>query len=299
MSGSGQELEPAFKHDIFLFNGHGEDLTQNGEFEKITLPDNVVYITVTECGKPAQLASVDVLKSYRWRNPVFDIIPKINTPQYLEYKKELAQIFGMYDPSDKLDEEAILKILEPIHVKFPGEEINNNKFTPISTIGNPMTEAGYKKVKLDGASGLIKRDDWVSLDRSLIPSLTERKNVSELTAEDFLQYYAASSYPTRADVEAKLKENDDDVKKTIRYYYQNGTPVSELIEKFRSKIPERKTIFINPLCRVIAADSGLTLPEIALAKASSNAIEKEKLGGRRRRTYRRNKKLKRQTRRRR
>jgi len=281
---------PIFNNDIYLFNGHGEDRVENGEFVKFKLPDNVYYITTTECGKVSQLASVDVLQSYGWRNKAFDTVPKPKTEQYNFNKGELAQIFGVDNP-------------DTIHIHLPGEEITDNYFTPISTIGDPRTNAGYNKTQLDGASGLMKRDDWLALDSDLRKKLTKRTKVEKMQSVQFLGFYEASSFPTKQEVETKLNEVQDPknkVRDTIRYYFGVKKPVSELINQFKSD--NRKTIFFNPLCRVLPPNSGITQEYRGLTAAASNRAEQERKGpspeGGRRKT-RRHKKLKRQTRKRR
>lgn len=279
---------PIFNNDIYLFNGHGEDRVENGEFVKFKLPENVYYITTTECGKVSQLASVDVLKSYGWRNKALDTVPKPNTQQYNFNKKELGEIFGVDNP-------------DTIHIHLPGEEITDNYFTPISTIGDPRTNAGYNKTQLDGASGLIKRDDWLALNKELTEKLTRRVKVEKMQSVQFLGYYEASSFPTKQEVETKLNEVQDPknkVRDTIRYYFGVKKPVSELINQFKSE--GRRTIFFNPLCRVLPDNSGISQEYLGLAKSTSSQAEEARKGqeGGRRKT-RRHKKLKRQTRKRR
>lgn len=136
--------------------------------------------------------------------------------------------------------------------------------TPQDGIFSPISTIGdpknIKKCVLDGTCGLIHRETFISGERK--EKIDACKRVSLDKVEDLSCYYQFSVKPTPSDVENKTASD------LLKTKYKFG----DLVKEFAAK--DKPAVFINPLCRVVEYEGG------------------------RRRTYR-NKKLKRQTRKRR
>jgi hypothetical protein len=155
---------------------------------------------------------------------------------------------------------------DDIEIFYPGDTPQDGTFTPISNIGSLTS----KTCKLDGYCGLIHRESISTGNRVEKVKARERTLLNKI--KDLSKYFEFSVKPTKEDVkkiqgETKTIETAGKVAKTTFKF-------GDLVNEFKGT-KDKASIFINPLCRVI-----------------------EKIDGGRR-TYRRNKKLKRQTRRRR
>lgn len=154
---------------------------------------------------------------------------------------------------------------DDIEIFYPGDTPQDGMFTPISNIGSLTS----KSCKLDGYCGLIHRETIATGDRVEKMKARERTPLKEV--EDLSKYFEFSVKPTKKEVETLQGKTETAKAKEVE---KTKFKFGDLVNEFKGTT-DKASVFINPLCRVI-----------------------EKIDGGRR-TYRRNKKLKRQTRRRR
>lgn len=292
-----EEKEGSFKHDVYLFNGHGGIIInpQTNKVETFTLPHHTYYVTVVKCGKKSEISSSNLLTNFSNRNSFFDTIPNNSE----EFKNNLKDFFLLQNSNE-------------IEVKGPDDQMINEFFMPLSSIIINVNKTKF--LFFDGPPGLILRDNYIGTGKANLKNILNKRftvsKVDETTKKELEHYgidfdfnikenlpifYSTSTYPTPKQFQEFFIQNNRDIVKTINEFYKIQKPIQEIIRDIRRETdiidPNRVIIFYNPLCRNIEK---LTQRQavIMLNKSGINTP-----GGKRRKTRR--KKLKRQTRRRR
>ena len=293
-----------FKHEIAkafdVAHAYAEENPSKGDLYDFTISDMVTNV------------------SDRDRLSFDDLIRKGDLPEYKGYFERLCDL---YDAR--------------IHIRYPGESIADNRFTPISY----MMDGADMFTGMDAGAGVIDSEIFSSLDRGTQVALTKRYTLEEMDPELLRTLYSASVYPTKDEISAYLDKPETQAKikavpntteptplgKTLVVLNRDfNRPLSKIIPDLVAKYEvtaEKPIVLYYPLCRVFSEDpvtksekkevsiaKGMSLTAeiqgagpmktkapLVLGKAGMEGMPKKKGG---RRTYRK-KKLRNQTRKRR
>ncbi len=178
-----------------------------------------------------------------------------------------------------------------IHIRYPGEAIADNRFTPISYVTNKKGQF----VGMDAAAGLIDSEIFSSLNRGTQATLTRNYTLAEVDKNPKLlrELYSASIYPTKADIETFLddpttkakikaitnKEEPTQIGKTLvvlnREFHR---PLSELIPEIVENYgvtAKNPIVLYYPMCRAFSEDpeTKAEKKQVQLARAKSFEAE--------------------------
>jgi hypothetical protein len=177
-----------------------------------------------------------------------------------------------------------------IHIRYPGETVADNVFTPVSYVTQDDMFVG-----VDAAAGLIDAEIFSTLDRETQVALTKDYTLSEVDAKPDLipRLYSASVYPTKGEIDAFLRKSDTqrrisdvpdrteptDAGKTLVILNQDfkrslSKLIPELVTKYEVTA-ETPIVLYYPMCRVFSEDP-VTKGEneaIALARGMSLTAE--------------------------
>jgi len=184
---------------------------------------------------------------------------------------------------------------ERIHIRYPGEMVADNKFTPISY----MLDEDSMFTGMDGGCGIIPADLFGSLDPEYQTALTNRFDLDEMTTEKLIDLYSASIFPTRTQVadflakpstQAEIKAVPNKTEptqfgKTLVVLNRNEEfkqTLSNLIPMIVKKYKVTQTnpiVLYYPLCRVLETEPTTAAAKKTVAglmefgKAASQGIE--------------------------
>jgi hypothetical protein len=234
---------------IYYYAGHGNDICDEITHKPIIkqVPENCIYITISECGVPSILDVIDnpQEKFFRNSNPIHKKL--IQYPYVGENKKKLAKALGISDPS-------------VIHIHFPGMNYVESFFQPVNYFDKDESLEIKNDENLEILfmhSGLL---DKAKLEANPNPGKNVKADEIEtfyISKNEILQKYIDSVYPTQADVNEVLEEKFAD-----KYILDNDDVnmfIVELVNKLKKEtltntalMEQFPGIHYNMVCRGVS-----------------------------------------------
>jgi hypothetical protein len=136
-----------------------------------------------------------------------------------------------------------------IHVHYPGDQVAESTFVPFSY---QMGPAGGIAI-IDGASGLVDRAKLLALDQSQRDALGMSYSVDFSDRPRLSDLYAASVYPTEADVKKLVTSKGGDEAKAMDEMSRGkfSIKLSKLIQDLATKPADTPIVIYYPVCRFI------------------------------------------------
>ncbi len=261
---------------IYYYAGHGEDECDPVNHKPIVrqVPNDCIYITITECGVYAEIDLFDNPREKLFRSKAPEIKSLLQYPYKPGNKKRLAQLFGLSSP-------------DVLHIHYPGMNYVESFFQPIAYWNDDGELWGEndKPLYMFSISGLLSKNKMEATAKPRKSVSAENNSSFYITKNEIVQYYAESVYPTPAYIEEILDktfptsfilstEEIDTFMTTLvntMEHDETGMPYSKLSNTYMmEKFPG---IHYNVVCRSVSDDC---LPEAELHRITSGQQEKNR-----------------------
>lgn len=235
------------KTPIYFYAGHGEDLCGDTNHKPIIrkVPDNCIYITITECGQFADIVLEDNPREKLFRNTTTMKKNLLRYPFVAGHKKKLAKLFELSSPSS-------------IHIHYPGMEYVESFFQPAAFWDqgdegqwNNAASAAFVFTR----SGLLDKKKMEANPKPYKEVVSESADSFYITKNELVKFYADSVHPTPAFVNDILEATFPEK------YALEGEDIQMFIETLVDKMENQLTntymmekfpgIHYNMVCRSV------------------------------------------------
>ena len=255
---------------IYFYAGHGEDLCGDTNHKPILkkVPDNCIYITITECGMFANTVLEDNPREKLFRNSSTKIKDLLRHPYLPGQKKKLAELLELSSPS-------------VLHIHYPGMTYVEGFFQPAAFwdqgdegLWNNASQAIFTFSR----SGLLDKSKMEANPKPYKEVTSESANSFYITKSEIVKFYTDSVYPTPEFVNNVLEATFPDT------YALEGEDINTFILELVTKMDDEKLtntymmehfpgIHYNMVCRSVGEDCE---PEAELQRTSSGQQEQQR-----------------------
>ncbi len=250
---------------IYYYAGHGNDICDETTHKPIIkqVPENCIYITVTECGLYSELDIFESKRegSFRSTNPIHKKI--FQYPYVRDNKKKLAELIEVSDVNN-------------IHIHFPGMDYVESFFQPAAFWDkNEEQWAEGDNYVLFTTSGLLEKSKMETNPNPGKEIASENPESFFISKNEILKKYTDSVHPTQATINEILEESFADK------YILDTDDMNIFIDKVFDKMTDDTLtntymmehfpgIHYNVICRSVSENCE---PEAALQRTVSGQQE--------------------------